>query len=73
MTFFSIAIIATVITKIAFFLYVLLLWKNFMLKFFHFKLLSMSVSTKNLKTITTEKNVLVITQNYRKNSPWKLR
>lgn len=26
----------------------------------------MSVSTKNLKTITTEKNVLVITQNYRK-------
>lgn len=33
----------------------------------------MSVSTKNLKTITTEKNDLVITQNYRKNSPWKLR
>lgn len=32
----------------------------------------MSVSTKNLKTITTEKNVLVITQNYRKKSPWKL-
>lgn len=29
----------------------------------------MSVSTKNLKTITTEKNVLVITQNYTKNNP----
>lgn len=33
----------------------------------------MSVSTKNLKTITTEKKILVITQNYTKNNPWKLR